>query len=803
MYIQLHNGVQFIKQNDTGSQVQFQILGFDKLPYDLTDKNVEVVIGNELGRLLVKSATVLDALEGIIEWGLDEGDVLPSGTLELEVHIQEFDGDLIVAPSKKYYKLRVEQAIDELDVVVTTYTFQYFLDQAVATIEQVGDMEQATAQAVAAALNAQVQAGRAEIAAETLENTEMLGAYNTETAYKKNNVVTFNGSSYMAKVNTQNNPPPSDPLVLENAQWSQVGRKGMDGGGTVAPLRDEFTATAGQTVFTTSQPYDMFQNRLSVYVDGVFQPSTAYSETSSTSITFNEGIEAGLKVVIQYFAQVPSLASDLQTTVNNHTTVIGQHSTQIAETAVQLAEIAINVSSFKTTNNSWTDAFEACVNYCISKSIKKVKLPPGELTIDRDLSFSGSLGVWDLIFEGDGKGIDGRGTSLKIMNTASNIAFDLSQPVAGAWRGITFRDLVIRGSGKGINNGLKLISCQQALFENCGFEQFNKGVILTGGSHYALFRNCYFTLCTDAIIAPTDTDIDFAAGSANNGKLENCIFRDCDHPANIGDGGGWKMDNCDLEGENGDVILSSYNVLDNVRIERNKHLSKWLHVTGVNNRMFINCHADGGHQPTPLMQIDGNFNEIHPTGRTLEIVDSSSQGINNTLHFSDYRLLLNRPLIQKWKRPNFLSFTIPSGTDLITQKDLKLWTKSSPTAIGVSDTNLSNGKTGHQLVKNEATEASITFTISKSFKSGETFYLTLEKENLAGGGWEVKIGDFVYDINSYFDDLNNSITILGYVMSSDVASLSITIRNSFGGVGSAMNIGRVIGSNILSGDFNI
>lgn len=422
MYIQLHNGVQFIKQNDTGSQVQFQILGFDKLPYDLTDKNVEVVIGNELGRLLVKSATVLDALDGIIEWGLDEGDVLPSGTLELEVHIQELDGDMIVAPSKKYYKLRVEQAIDELDVVVTTYTLQYFLDQASTTIEKIGDMEVATAEAVAAALNAnnaatnaqaratlaydaatnantratqaqtatnqantardaanlaatqadqakedaenaanqantarlatqtatsqantardaanqaasnaQTQANRAEDAADVLEGLEVRGAYNAGTAYVKNNIVTFNGSSYIAKVNTQGNPPPTDSTVPENTQWSQIGRKGTDSTGITGTLTKQLVSTAGQTVITLDQPYDMFQNRIFLFIEGVHQPNTAYAETSATTITLTEPLEAGLSVVVMYFAQVPSLASDLQTTVDNHTTVIGQHSTQLAE----------------------------------------------------------------------------------------------------------------------------------------------------------------------------------------------------------------------------------------------------------------------------------------------------------------------------------------------------------------------------------------------------------------------------------------------------------------------------------------
>lgn len=392
MYIQLHNGVQFIKQNDTGSQVQFQILGFDKLPYDLTDKNVEVVIGNEVGRLLVKPATILDATNGIIEWGLDEGDLLPSGTLELEVHIQELDGDIIVAPSKKYYKLRVEQAIDELDVVVTTYTLQFFLDQAVATIEQVGDMNAATAQAVAAALNADVQAGRAEIAAETLENTEMLGAYKTETAYKKNNVVTFNGSSYMAKVDTQGNPPPTDSTTPENTEWAQVGRKGSDGEGTVRPHRDVFIANSGQTVFNLSNAYDQFQNMISVTVNGSsrFSPDD-FTETSSTSITFTSAFTGGEKVVVSYFGETQPIPGDLAAQVNGIEGTVNNHTAQITDITVQLDErdkqtYIINNSQFGISNDgtnsqATTEGINNAIQDALLKGYKHIVLTEGTYLI--------------------------------------------------------------------------------------------------------------------------------------------------------------------------------------------------------------------------------------------------------------------------------------------------------------------------------------------------------------------------------------------------------------------------------------
>ena len=123
------NNSYFLKQNDTATQIKLGVLDYEGNPFPLdTAEKVEVVIGVEEGRVLVKEASLLSGI-GEIEFGLDEGDIIPVGDNRLEVHIYTSNGEKHVVPSKGYYKLRVQEAIDDLDVQVTTYTLDYFLDQ--------------------------------------------------------------------------------------------------------------------------------------------------------------------------------------------------------------------------------------------------------------------------------------------------------------------------------------------------------------------------------------------------------------------------------------------------------------------------------------------------------------------------------------------------------------------------------------------------------------------------------------------------------------------------------------------------
>ena len=61
-----------------------------------------------------------------------------------------------------------------------------------------------------------------------INNTKYVGEYHDDTQYYQNNIVSFNGCSYIAKKNTLGNRPPLLPLV-ENEYWGLIAVKGYDG----------------------------------------------------------------------------------------------------------------------------------------------------------------------------------------------------------------------------------------------------------------------------------------------------------------------------------------------------------------------------------------------------------------------------------------------------------------------------------------------------------------------------------------------------------------------------------------------
>jgi hypothetical protein len=183
-------------------------------------------------------------------------------------------------------------------------------------------------------------------ATDSANNVKYIADYNVGTNYKKNNIVTFGGSSYIAKQDTIGNAPPLLPAT-NNAYWALSGRKGADGTGTVVRHRDEFIATAGQTVFTLSNPYDQFQHRIDAEVGGVPQKSPDnFTETSSTSATFTEGILIGTKVIFTYFSEAVPLREDLEAVINTHTNSINEHETRlvtIETTPINQAKMGLDI----------------------------------------------------------------------------------------------------------------------------------------------------------------------------------------------------------------------------------------------------------------------------------------------------------------------------------------------------------------------------------------------------------------------------------------------------------------------------
>jgi len=77
-----------------------------------------------------------------------------------------------------------------------------------------------------------------------------------------------------------------EPVTLQQFNTGAIGTK------TTQTLRAQYVATSGQTVFTTPL-YVPSSNNLHVYINGVRQDATAYTETNASSITLTEGVQAG------------------------------------------------------------------------------------------------------------------------------------------------------------------------------------------------------------------------------------------------------------------------------------------------------------------------------------------------------------------------------------------------------------------------------------------------------------------------------------------------------------------------------
>ena len=101
-------------------------------------------------------------------------------------------------------------------------------------------------------------------------------------------------------------------------------------GGEAAPIvgaaviTEAQTATEGQTVFTLATfTYELSVGSLAVYINGVRQAPSAYSETSTTVVTFSEGLNAGDGVVFVS-------ADVVTTTIQNATSITYNSGTTVS-----------------------------------------------------------------------------------------------------------------------------------------------------------------------------------------------------------------------------------------------------------------------------------------------------------------------------------------------------------------------------------------------------------------------------------------------------------------------------------------
>jgi hypothetical protein len=223
------------------------------------------------------------------------------------------------------------------------------------------------------------------------------------------------------------------------------------------------TATAGQTVFNLSISYQVATNSLSVFVDGVNQygpgAQYAYTETSSTSVTFTNGLHVGAVVKFTTTQQQGAgLTNASQITYNPAGT--GAVATNVQAKLRQY----VSVMDFGATGNGTTNdtaAIQAAITACAGKN--QLFFPDGDYLVTSSLTVPSTS-----YLEGaPGATILAGANSLTVFTTS------------GFTTGISFNSLAVQGNGKTGVTAFNLSNVQfHSQLDNINVFECAKGIVL-------------------------------------------------------------------------------------------------------------------------------------------------------------------------------------------------------------------------------------------------------------------------------------------------------------------------------------
>lgn len=428
----------------------------------------------------------------------------------------------------------------------------------------------------------------------------------------------------------------------------------------------------------------------------------------------------------------------------------------------------INIEQFKTDSNSWDNALDLSLKYCEDNNIKKIILPNKQMVFNENHIIKNNRKLWDLEIEGVGQSIDNYGTEMKFIGNGLFIDVDFTLPNIGFWRGIKFKNISFVGNNK-LNDLIRFVFNQQSTFENCMFQNCNKSVIVTGNTHYTMFKNCRFMVNNIGVYSPNANDDYYVSGEANSCYFDNCFFTYCTNPVKQSDNStSWLFTNCDFEGYNGTIILNSHNTFNNVRLERN-NMGVYLELNEFNTIQCDIHGSGGGIACNPGIKINGNGNEIILTGKGYKAIEFRSINLYNKIDLKNWECLESYTVLDKvTNKTEFKGFNYP-----LLNVGLSNFTSYGGITFNIETNNI---------VKNG--EGKLYYQINS--KTG-LLYLTLKQKGVAGGGFNLVCnGKSVDIINTFPSSTDETITIYQFNLNKgSINELSFEIT---GDSGSTINI---------------
>jgi hypothetical protein len=245
------------------------------------------------------------------------------------------------------------------------------------------------------------------------------------------------------------------------------------------------TATAGQTVFNLGISYAPGTNSLSVFVDGVNQygpgAQYAYTETSSTSVTFNSGLHVGAEVKFTTTQQQGAGAVDASQ-VTYDPPFTGSVATNVEAKLAQ----TVSVKDFGAVGDGVTDD-TAAIQAALNSGAGAVYMPTGTYSVSDQLdviscSLYGDGPASEIIFTGlSGNVIETTGyvkrsiSNLKISNSSNvGIGVNITDAI-----GVTVSKVIFSTLSKGVNFtnsvGGFVYGCS---IENCEFTDNSHAIFM-------------------------------------------------------------------------------------------------------------------------------------------------------------------------------------------------------------------------------------------------------------------------------------------------------------------------------------
>lgn len=121
-----------IKQGDTKTQFQIQLLDASSQPINLTGASAKIFIANQSNNVLLlqKNATLTSTpTEGKVIFHFDDNDATGNGIINIQVNITYSDGTIEKFPANGYKQISITPSLDNLqNVQLSTYTINQVVD---------------------------------------------------------------------------------------------------------------------------------------------------------------------------------------------------------------------------------------------------------------------------------------------------------------------------------------------------------------------------------------------------------------------------------------------------------------------------------------------------------------------------------------------------------------------------------------------------------------------------------------------------------------------------------------------------